>query len=207
MSAASLVAFNLTMNAIGSFAVGYLLSRAVLPLLRHTPGKLTMFVVALPFTKVIFDLARGIPGDSFLWLRARGISQDLGSFVAGIGIHLGIPKVELAFGAMYDGRRYVQSAADLGAAGLTKLVGASGPIVVVGVTLSIGVLLFVRRALAVRALIARRRRLEGAGVLGAFTVGRRAVELLGDAAASTPYTGGFLRPFVALPASFMGTSL
>lgn len=202
MSAGVFVTFNLLVNGIGSFAVGYLLSRAALPLLRHTPGKLTSLLFAMPFVKIAFDLARGIPADSFLWLRARGISQDLGSFMVGVGVQLGVPKIDLAFGAMHDGRRYAQSAADLAASGLIKVAGGAAPLVVVGVLLAVAMLLLGRRASTWWALILRRRALEAELPLGELALGRRSIRMVQDPDAAAPYTGGVLAPFVAVPSTF-----
>lgn len=201
MSAASLVAFNLLVNGLGSFALALLLSRAALRLFRPAPGPAQLTLVALPFLKLAVDLAHGVPAGSFLWLRARGVPQELGSFQLGFGASYLIPKIQLSLGALSHGQLYTQSAADLAAAFLARKVGPWAPAAVAAPLLAVAAARLALRARAfLRAASERRALPEGALLVGRRRVGRRSARLfVSDAIAGSPFTGGLLAPYVAFP--------
>lgn len=122
MITASLVAFNLLVNGAFVFAFAWLLARAALRLFRARPGRAHVALLSLPFLKLAIELARGVPDGSFLWLRARGVPQELGSFHVGVGLRWLVLDVRVALSALAGGHHYPQSAADLLAAALAKKV-------------------------------------------------------------------------------------
>ena len=168
---------------------------------RPGPGRAHVALAALPFAKVTFDFARGVPEGSFLWQRARGLPQDLGSFQLGFGVSWGIPKVQLALGALSGGLSYTQSAADLAAAFLMKRVAAWAPGAIAVLLLTVAALRLALRAVRWRRAEAERRELVAhASISGWRRVGWRRVALLvSDAVEGSPFTGGILAPYVGFP--------
>lgn len=201
MSADGLVLFNLLVNGLGSFAIAWLLARAALLTFRPEPGRAHVALASLPFVKLAFDLARGIPADSFLWLRARGVPQDLGSFRAGVGLRWFVPQVDLAFSALSRGALYPQSAADLLAAALTKKVAPWAPAAIATALLAVSAALLARRALAwSRASQERRALVRDAALQGRRRLRWRRVSIfVTGSVEGSPFTGGVLAPYVCFP--------
>ncbi|MEJ7734066.1 MAG: M56 family metallopeptidase [Polyangiaceae bacterium] len=203
MSTAALVAFNLLLNALASFAVAWALARAALLVMRAPPGRVETALLALPFAKLLHDFVRGVPTGSFLWLRARGVDQDLGSFRIEVGIERGLLKLDMALEALSAGARYPQSAADLLAAGLSRHVGRWVPAAAVALIVPVALVLLARRAAAWRALASLRARLQRAGRLGWRRAGLRRVDIFLDEEerGGTPWSTGVVRPFICFPAA------
>jgi len=198
MSTVALLAFNLLVNGVLSFAMATLFSRAALRLFRPRPGPLHLALSSLPFVKLTWDLLRGVPANSFLWLRARGVPQDLGQFRFGVGAHWGIPRLELVLGARSLGRSFSQSAPDLLAALLTKRVGPWAPGCVVALLLLVSLHRLVRRATAWRSETRRFGVIcRNVTLSGRRRFGRRWVSIVvSDLVAGSPYTGGVLTPYI-----------
>lgn len=201
MKTAGLVAFNLLMNGIGSFLIAWLLASAAVRLFRPRPGPVHLFLLALPFLKLAIDLASGVPDGSFLWLRARGVSQELGSFQMGFGLWWGVPQVHFVFGALSGGQQYTQSAADLIAAVMVKRVspwlpGASAALLLCVSAARLGV-----RAAEWRRAGRERRAVSGsAALVGRRRAGRRTVTLLVSSdIEGSPFTGGVFSPYICFP--------
>ncbi len=201
MITAGLVVFNLLANAAGSFLVAWLMVRAALFVFRPAPGRARVALLGLPFVKVAFDLARGVPDHSFLWLRARGVPQDLGAFRVGFGLQWIIPKVELRLGALSAGMHYPQSGADLIAAALTKKVSPWAPFGVAALSLLVSAALLTSRVLAWRrATRDLRAAARGAVIKGHHRVGlRTAAILVAEGLEGSPFTGGIFAPYVCFP--------
>jgi Zn-dependent protease with chaperone function len=202
MTAAGFAAFNLLVNGVGSFAFAWLLSRLSLRVFRPRPGRAYLALLSLPFLKLGFDLTRGIPAGSFLWLRAAGAHQDLGSFQVGLGIgSWGIPRIVLTLGALSGGRQYTQSAADVLAALLAKRVSPLAPTVIAAALLAVSATRLSRRALAWRRAAAEQRDVKREATrVGWKRVGLRRVPLFVAAELSgSPFTGGIVAPYVCFP--------
>lgn len=206
MREASLVAFNLLFNGIGSFAIGALVALAAARLFRASPGRASVWLWSLPFAKLVLDAAHGIPDGSFLWLRARGVSQDLGSFQIGVGIERVVPKIHLALGALSGGVTYSQSGADLIASGLAKHVGDWAPGAIVVLLVGGAVYGLARTMREAKRASTARARIESRPAIAIGLAGRRRVpihvvpDLDALSGCSGPFTGGVFRPYVAFPA-------
>jgi Zn-dependent protease with chaperone function len=197
---AALVAFNLLVNGIGSFAVGVLIATLAARWLRASPGRATVWLATLPFLKMVLDASRGVPEGSFLWLRAQGATQDLGSFRVGVGLERVIPKIDMSLGALYRGASYTQSGADLLASGLLKHVGVWAPGAGAAVLLGGSIYRLAHRAIEVRRASALRRRVEAVAALEVRRVGRRSVPIhVVPGLDGSAFTGGIVRPFIAFP--------
>jgi hypothetical protein len=201
VNVAALVAFNVLLNGVGSFLIAWLVAGAALRALRLPPGRAALAIASVPFAKVAIDAARGVPEQSFLWLRAAGVPQGLGSFRIGVGLWWIVPRVELVLGAVARGELHTQSAPDLLAAWLAHHA-PWAPGVIAGLLAAIGVLRLATRALAwrraERAHVAAR---ATAMLVGRRVVGLRDVEILVCAELEgSPFTGGWLRPYACFPA-------
>lgn len=194
----ALVAFNLLLNGVGSFAIGWAIAALARRAFRPRPGLGDVALHALPFAKLGLDLALGVPGGSFLWQRVEGVPQELGSFQIGWGLAWFVPEMRLALGALAEGRYYAQSAPDLLAAALVKRVGAWAPGAFALALGGVGLLRVGSRALAfARTSRDRRDRARCSTLVGRRRVGRRWVEIfVTEGPARSPFTGGVIRPFV-----------
>lgn len=201
MSTAGLVAFNLLLNGVCAFAIAWGIAWLAMRVFRAGPGRAHIALLALPFVKLAVDVGRGVPEQSFLWLRASGVPQDMGSFQLGLGLRWVVPQVRLALGAHSAGQQYTQSAPDLLAALLTRKVGAWLPVAIAGLLLVVGAARLVARALAWRRAGRERRALSrGATLTGKRRVGWRWVSIfVTDEVAGSPFTGGILAPYVCFP--------
>lgn len=201
MNTAGLVAFNVLLNAVPAFGVALLLVLGAVRAFRPAPGLTQIALLAIPHAKLLIDLVRGVPSGSFLWLRAQGIQQDLGSLQAGVGLWWLVPRIQLVLGALSGGERYSQSAADLFAALLMKRVSAWAPAGIALVLLAAGAARLVLRAIAWARAANGRRRLSGrAALLETHRVGWRTVAIfLSDELAGSPFTGGLFSPYIVFP--------
>ena len=201
MNVAALVAFNVLLNGVGSFLIAWLVAGAALRLLRLPPGRAAIAIASVPFAKVAIDAVRGVPEHSFLWLRAAGVPQGLGSFRIGFGLFWIVPRVELVLGAIARGEHHTQSAPDLLAAWLAHRA-AWAPGAIAALLIAIGVLRLATRALAWRRAQHARVAARAAAVLvGYRRAGLRRVEILVSAGVEgSPFTGGLLRPYACFPA-------
>jgi beta-lactamase regulating signal transducer with metallopeptidase domain len=158
-------------------------------------------LLSLPFAKVAFDAAKGIPESSFLWLRAHNVPQDLGSFHIGLGVtHRVVPIVKMCLGALSDGKQYTQSAADLLAAILVKRVSSWAPAVIAAALLAVGVARLGARLASWARARADERAMRRDAPHDVQRVGWRSVAIyLRDVSDVSPFTGGVLSPFVCFP--------
>jgi beta-lactamase regulating signal transducer with metallopeptidase domain len=191
-----LVAFNVLLNGVGSFAVAWLICRAARRFLQRSPTALVA-LSALPFAKIAFDAARGVPDGSFLWERAAGRARDLGSLQVGVGIEWGVPRVQLAFGAIASEKTYTESAPDLVAGWLTTRVSPLAPGIAAGVLVAISMVLLARAAHGWWEAARAARALRRAPAALRLSLGTRRIPVyIVDDEAQAPYTGGLFRPYV-----------
>ncbi|MFO0665802.1 MAG: M56 family metallopeptidase [Polyangiaceae bacterium] len=203
----SLVAFNVLLSGALSFFVASLLTDLALRAFRPRPGKVRLLLHALPFAKLVFDVVRGIPAQSFLWLRALGVSQDIGVFQIGIGTSWFVPHVQFALGARSADHTYSQSASDLLAGLLVKRVSPWAPLIIVVALASVSTARLVRRFMAWRSASQAKQAIVGSALLvGRRHVGRQVVPIfVSPAVAGSPFLGGVAAPYVGFPAELWGT--
>jgi beta-lactamase regulating signal transducer with metallopeptidase domain len=195
------VAFDLLVNAIGSFAIAALIVALALKATRLGPGRAAQALWAVPFAKVAWDAARGIPSDAFFWARLAGVRQRIGSFMVGAGMKAVVPAVTAAFAAVTDIGKRPSAIGDYTAVLLTRRVGPSAPLVVAAGVLFVAaarvVLRVVRVALGEREGARLRAR---ARLLEIRLVGRQRVEVfVSSEHRGAPFTGGIVCPYVCLP--------
>lgn len=202
MRLAAQMALNLAVNAVGSFAIAALVVLAVGRLFRVPDGRAKLALLALPFVKVVWDAAHGLPSDSFLLARAAGVARELGSFVVGLGFSApGAVNIQVLLRAVAGERRYVLSAGDI-VVELCDRAGAPVAPLVVGVLAAVALFLVARRAAAAIAF-ERARRVARAHAISSSQqrIGRRVADVFVTplAACPAPHAGGIVRPYVCLP--------
>jgi hypothetical protein len=160
------------------------------------------WILVLPFGKMVFDVARGIPTGAFVRSPFAGTRFDQGRFQIGFGVH---PPLSPMFHGALDARVGTQwfplSAGDLAVQAVVLKAGRAVLVVVVAIVVAVSLALVARRAAAAIAFEVRRRRdRRGASSLRtARELGRPVDIYLSRAFAGTPFTGGVLRPYVCFP--------
>lgn len=130
------IAFNLLGNAMLSFGVALLLTCGFVAAFRVGPSYGRALLWLVPFAKLGYDLVRGIPGDSFLWLSVHGARQELGSFMLGFGLDAPfLPSFQAALGSNVGDSRHSQSVADLLHRGLSQRFSPAVPVAIVSALL------------------------------------------------------------------------
>ena len=197
------LAFNLIVNAMLSFAGAFALVWLTLRLFRVAADRWQLLLLGLPWLKVFWDAAPGVPPGSFFWQRLSGVHQEHGAFQAGFGANPWGPSLQFRFGAQVGGQTYPQSAAELLSNGLSKLT-PQLPLYLASGVLLVSCALVARRVWAFRAHARARRRTQQSVLL----VQRRA---LGDIVCvvdaghdGAPYVSGVLAPRVVFSAEHFG---
>jgi len=193
------VVFNLLLNAVGSFVGTLGLVTLVLRLARLRPGRARLTLLLLPFVKVLWDLAAGIPSQSFLWVHALGAKQELGSFQLGFGLRPARPPfVHATLSAHYTGLTYSQSAADLLYRALEHKLSPVAPALLLAVLVSVALARLLGHGLSLLAFRrAARELLSEASLRAREHVGFREVSVYSSRAyAGAPYAAGVVHPYV-----------
>jgi beta-lactamase regulating signal transducer with metallopeptidase domain len=196
------IAFNLLGNAMLSFGIALLLTYGFVAALRIGPSYGRALLWLVPFAKLGYDIVRGIPGDSFLWLSVHGTRQDLGTFMLGFGVEAPfLPSIQAKLASNVGAFRYPQSAADLLHRGLSLWVSPAVPAVLVTGLLGFAAFRLLRRLVALATFVRQSRGwLAHANLLGERQSGQRRVRVLTSAGyEGTPFAAGLLRPYVLLP--------
>ncbi len=198
MSAGGLVAFNILLNAIGSFGIAWVVCRGARRFFRDDGGA-ALALGALPFAKVAWDAAQGVPAHSFLWQHASGAARELGSFQLGFGVEYGIPRIQIALGALMGDRTYSESAPDVAAAWLSRRVGDVAPAGIATILACAALFFVARQARGWARAASEARALRRRAPLTTLVIGRRSVPVVPIDGAASPFTGGLLFPFIAFP--------
>lgn len=200
MNAAALVILNVLVSAalslVGAWAVVLVPSHA----LRRGAARVVLLLLVLPFVKAAIEIGRGVPDGAFFWMKLEGARQELGSFQAGVGAHPFGPALHVALGAVFHGKIYPQSGADLLAALLEKKVGPRAPAFAGAILFAIGSVQLARAAMRGLRELARAKERHAAAIVDRVRVDVRTVTIhVGASSSAVPYAGGVLRPFVMVP--------
>lgn len=191
------VAFYLLLNGLVSLAIT--VGLAALLARRLPPGGLRLAILATPLLKLAYLVGRGIPGDAFFWARMRGVRQELGSFLVGVGADRVGLRLDLSLQSHAAGLTWPSTVADGASAILGRRV---SPVATVLVAELLVLVALVRLSLLVRRGLVRA---DEATLLEVRRLGPRTVRVLLDPNASVPHTGGVFRPWIRLPAALHAT--
>lgn len=197
-------AFNMLANAVMSFGAGLAIVWLALSVSRIADGRLRLYLLSLPFLKIVYDTSRWIPSDSYLWTGGDPLSKlnkmwlsvslglnDFGPFL-GAGLRVIDP----------SGSHFSLSFGDFARSWIAKTTAPELPTHLVATIASISILLTIRRLAAYLIHAAEWRRAVRRGsarLLLESRVGRRKVGVyLQDSKDSNAHAGGILRPYIAL---------
>ena len=205
MKLAGDVLFNLLLNAVGSFWLGLAVALLVLRVSRGRAGTLAEFVLVLPFAKVAWDLARGVPSSSFLWASAHGARQRLGSFQVGVGATPWGPALRGEIWAHHARGISPQSLPDLLARTLSHKVWAYAPAALGFGLLTASLLKLGASVVRLTSFQRQLRRIRSeSSALEEHRLGWRRVRLYTSPSyQGVAFTGGLFRPYVVLPESML----
>jgi Zn-dependent protease with chaperone function len=170
------VLFNLLANSVMSFVGALAIVALTLRLARVGQGRCRLWLLALPFAKVLLDIAAGVPESSFLWAKAAGHAQELGQFRFGFGVQQYGPIIDLQLGAFSGGVIYPQSFGDLLDSAISKRLGAWVPGLLAAVIAAVGGLRTWTRSKRQRSLLCDA--LRDARVIEQRNVRGKAVQIL-----------------------------
>jgi beta-lactamase regulating signal transducer with metallopeptidase domain len=193
----------LLVNAALSFGLACVVVWAALRVFRVGPDRFQLLLLSLPWLKLVWDAAYGIPQGSFFWQRLQGVRQELGSFQLGIGLNQWGPLLQLRLGANAGGKSYPQSAAEVLDSGLTRLWPGL-PSAIAGAVMLVSALLVLRRLLAWRWHTRARPAAEQQQLLVRRGLLRDARVVIDAGHDGAPYAIGFLRPRVVFSAEHYG---
>ena len=200
MSALGHVLFNLLLNSVVAFVLTLGIVYACVRVFRFATARSRLWLLLLPFAKVLIDLTSGVPQSSFLWAKQAGHVQDLGWFRIGFGIQKFWPMIDLQLGAFSGGVIYPQSAADVLDAALSKRVALWMPGVLAAAVLLIGSARLAWRCWAAHAFM--RELLAGARLVERRRAGWREVAVIvAPGYRGVPFATGILRPLIVFPAA------
>ncbi len=197
------LAFNLIVNAMLSFAGAFALVWLTLRLFRVAADRWQLLLLGLPWLKVFWDAARGVPDGAFFWQRLSGVHQDRGTFQAGFGASHWGPSLQLQLGAQVDGQTYPQSAAELLSNGLSRLT-PQLPLYLASAVLLVSGALVARRVWAWQAHARAQRRTQQSVLLVRRHAFRDIVCVVDAVHDGAPYVSGLRAPRVVFSAEHFG---
>jgi Zn-dependent protease with chaperone function len=194
--------FNLIVNAMVSFTGAWLLVWLTLSLFRVGADRWQLVLLGVPWLKVFWDAARGIPESSFFWQRLSGVRPEMGSFQAGFGANAWGPLLQLRLGAQVGGKTYPQSVAELSSSALSRVT-PQLPMYLAAAILLVSALLVGRRLWGFRAH-AKARGQASQRVLPILEGRLDKVVCVVDAShRGAPYVSGVLAPRVVFSAEHL----
>ena len=196
--------FNLLVNSIFSLLIGLVLVYAFLWFFRVDTGRWKLFLLSLPFVKIVYDFARGVPARSVLFSGVDPFSlppkHQLLSIDAGLDGLAPFVSTIFSVHALY-GTFYNSSIGDYLLLWLHREFGRAVPVAIVCAILAISLsLIFFRLFQYYR--FDMRRRVERDSLIPICSVqaGLRRVDVyVSPGFGETPFTGGIFRPYICFP--------
>lgn len=196
--------FNLFVNATFSLLVGLGLVLACTRYMRVGCGPWKLFLLSLPFVKVVYDFLKGVPRSSILLnnIDPYAVPPGVQTFSLGVGVNNFIPQLKALFTIHdYDGTQYGVSVGDYVVYWLARHLSPQFPLYIVYVILAIGAFLLVRRTYLVMSFefqrIADRKQSE---LFETKELLLRDVDIyISKNFSGTPFTGGVVNPYICIP--------
>jgi beta-lactamase regulating signal transducer with metallopeptidase domain len=196
--------FNLLANSILSLVAGLMLVYFFIWFFRVETGRWKLFLLSLPFEKIIYDFVRGVPEKSVLFsgIDPFSLPPKHQLLSVGAGFDGWTPFVSTVFSVdALDGKSYNSSIGDYFLIWLHRKFGEEVPLIIVSSVLAISfALLFIRVVQYIR--FERRRRDDRTALLSLTTVklGMRTIDIyVSPNFSGTPFTGGVTKPYICLP--------
>ena len=197
--------FNLLVNSIFSLVAGYIVVSFFLWLFRVETGAWKVFLLSLPFLKIVYDCTRGLPKNSILYTNVDTFSLPPRHhyLMAGMGVSDWGPNFSLQFSVEdLKGNRYAESVGDYLVLWLNKTFGREIPLIILCIVVGVSAtLLAVRLSQAYKFERERRKDRKSRQALRTERVWWRNVDIyISEAFSGTPFTGGVLKPYICIPA-------
>jgi hypothetical protein len=199
-------AFNLFFTSAFSFLAGLVVVWGAIRFFRIGNGRWKLFLFALPFVKIIWDLAyTRIPENSVVYsgfdpLKAppHGNLLSIGAGYTWYGPTINLAMFEVTAA---DGKKYTLGFADYFFSLVSKFLGHSAPYSILGAALGVSIFLLTRRILAAKRFESERKTQRPADQsLSKLFCGGREVDLyVSSHFEGSPFTGGILKPYICFP--------
>lgn len=196
--------FNLVVNSAFSLACGLMVVSFFIWLFRVENGPWKLFLLSLPFVKVVYDCLRGLPADSIL---LRGVDPFLlppkhQLLQVGMGFSSWGPTFNVIFSVEDVAKnRYAASVGDYLTFWIKRTFGADVPLMILSIVLLISVaLLLFRIVSAIR--FERKRKLDRAHCKSLRIEKLKFPQVdiyISEGFSGTPFTGGVLKPYICIP--------
>jgi len=197
--------FNLFLNSALSFLGGIGIVYLSLKIFRVDQSRWKLFLLSLPFMKIIWDIGRGIPATSYLLhsIDPLNLPPKHKYLMIGTGFSEWGPIFSVAFSVKDpNGQQYSISLPDFLGAWLQKAISPSFPILIVGCLVGVSIALLVVRFFSYYRFENERvkDRKKGTLIKELILDRFRKVDIyLSEKYLGTPFTGGFLKPFICIP--------
>lgn len=200
------VFFNLLVNSFFSLICGLIVVGFFIWLFRVDTSRGKLFLLSLPFLKIVYDVARGVPAQSVLFSGIDPYTLPGGNQTFSIGA--GVSQWSVIMNAVFtvkdlNGKAYDASAGDYLVIWLTRKFGHEIPLIIVSGVLAVSTALVVIRIIQGLRFEKKRRkdRAENGIELMTIPVAKRRVDVYRtDLFSGTPFTGGVFRPYICVPA-------
>ncbi len=199
------VFFNLLTNSIFSLFCGLLVVSFFLWLFRVQTGPWRLFLLSLPFFKIVYDTLRGVPADSVLLSGIDPFMLPPGqqSLEIGAGASQWGPFLNAVFYVRnFSGQEYVSSLGDYLTIWLSREFGSVAPLLILLVAAMVAfTLVFFRIKKGVKFERVRKKDRLNAHALQKISLKFRTIDVYCSKYFSgTPFTGGVLNPYICVPA-------
>lgn len=196
--------FNLLVNSILSLAIGLVLVYFFIWFFRVETGRWKLFLLSLPFVKIIYDFGRGVPEKSVLFSGIDPFTLPPRHQLLSIGAGFDgwTPFVSTVFSVnALDGKTYHASIGDYFLIWIHRNFGNDVPLIIVSSVLAIS-LTFLATRVVQYYRFERRRSKDRSALSSLKTVksGLRTIDIyITPTFSGTPFTGGIIRPYICLP--------
>lgn len=196
--------FNLLVNSILSLAIGLMLVYFFIWFFRVETGPWKVFLLSLPFVKIIYDFARGVPEKSVLFSGVDPFSLPPKHQLLSIGAGFDgwTPYISTVFSVnALDGKIYNSSIGDYLLIWLHRTFGNEIPLIIVSSVLSVSFALLTIRIVQYYKFEKRRRKDRfSCSTFKTLISGQRPVDVyVSNHFSGTPFTGGIIKPYICLP--------
>jgi beta-lactamase regulating signal transducer with metallopeptidase domain len=196
--------FNLLVNSAFSMACGLLVVGFFIWVFRVETGPWKLFLLSLPFVKIVYDSVRGLPPDSVLLsgLDPFSLPPKHQLLQIGLGFSYWGPTFSFIFSVRdTNGKEFAASVGDYLVIWLNRTFGTHIPLIMLSAVLAVsGTLLAIRIVSALR--FERRRKVDRlqARRLRVESMKFRRVDIyVSEQFSGTPFTGGIFHPYICNP--------